>query len=74
MSELKYDNMTPSDMTAAQHSTLEMLLSSYDVKTVSIMPEMEERPAPLVFEGDGVDGPCCGYIEVAGGVTWIAGG
>jgi len=61
-------------MNEVQRETLDMLLSEID--GIEVAPdELPSGPTGVfVFEGQGVDGPCCGYIELDGKVTWIAGG
>lgn len=55
-----------------QAKTVDMLLSH--VENLSVNRNDEFDDGALVFEGDGVDGPCVGYVEVDGSVTWIANG
>jgi len=59
-------------MNEVQRETLDMLVSDYEIDVESGLAR--ESDGAVVFEGDGVDGPCCGYIELDGKVTWIAGG
>lgn len=61
----------------AQRETIEMLLSEIDCLEVAAVEDMAYRAQDagvLVFDGQGVDGPSVGYIELDGKVTWIAGG
>jgi len=58
-------------MNSAQKETFDYLLSYCDNLKVAVN---EEDNGALVFEGNGQDGPCIGYIELDGKVTWIVGG
>lgn len=65
--------MVKCQMNPAQRETVEMLQSCSMVEILD-MAFLDDGEGAVVFEGDGVDGPACGYIELDGKVTWIAGG
>lgn len=64
-------------MTAEQEKTVESLASFVDALRVEPLKDQAlglEDDTEMVFEGEGIDGPVCGYINVDGTIDWIAGG
>jgi len=57
-------------MNAEQKETFEILLSICEVQTLAFVDDEKA----IVFEGEGQDGPCVGYIEIDGKVSWIVAG
>jgi len=62
---------TPSWANQDQKDTIEMIVSY--VEDILFGKENKFDNA-IVFEGEGIDGPAIGYIEIGGEVTWICGG
>lgn len=56
---------------AEQAKTIDCLLSMVD--NLTVVPD-ECNDGALVFEGDGIEGPCIGYIEPDGKVSWLVQG
>lgn len=55
---------------AEQNKTLDMLRSEID----NLEWVGGDHADEIVFQGDGVDGPSMGYIDLDGKVDWICGG
>jgi len=64
--------MTKAKRVQAQAETVDMLLSYID--NLNVVEDEYSTDGALVFDGDGVDGPCVGYINPDGTVSWMANG
>lgn len=58
--------------TTEQAKTVDMLLSH--IENLNVVRDEYSHDGALVFDGDGVDGPCVGYIEPDGKVSWLCNG
>lgn len=58
--------------TEEQAKTVEYLLSHVD--NLNVVRDEYSDDGALCFDGDGVDGPCIGYIEPDGKVNWMVDG
>lgn len=57
---------------AEQAKTVDMLLSH--IENLNVVKDDYSDDGALVFDGEGIDGPCVGYIEPDGRVTWTVNG
>lgn len=77
--DINHDNRRPITMTEVQG----IQVTSSQAETIQLLTGMMDRikiakddldGGAVVFEGDGQDGPCIGYVETTGVVTWIVQG
>ena len=71
MSALDFNATIPCKGNKEQSETVCMLLDTVENLTVT---KSEYDDGALVFEGQGIDGPVLGWIELDGHVAWICGG